>query len=404
MFKRIIALTLTALLLVSAMIIPASAATTPTRLYVGEKNKSGDNIIQKYNRDGYLKVYSVNDNTSYYTLEYDLLENEYILSFYNNYKYSEPVEYGSSLYGIYCDGDLTIRVYGNAEFDLSKNPETGAPISDAYGVYVKGTLTIANGEGYHAYSNFTANGDKRKSSEYSDSIGIYADTVLINKVNVIANGGYAGVAAKNTIAVVDATLTSNRDSSMFSEEINPSTGKPYPNFEFGISTKLFIQAACDRSPFYCEVSVGGNIDIDSYIMRDAYSDNDDALVTNFDEDVVVYLKYIVLSHAWEGKVLSRGEEITLLGKNIPSCIYPATNIVVDRNGGLKWPTPRVSFSGQDVKVVDGDGVVGVGLYLDCGDATVCFDYTELILERTTLQKVWDFIAYYILFGWVVGKI
>lgn len=387
MIKKVLALIMTMLMLVSFAGLTASASeNTPTKLFVGEKDKTDDNLIAMYHKEKHpITVYSVKDSDAYYTLDY--INGDFVLTFYN-YEYSEAVEYGMGKYGVYCDGDLIIELYGTTKLDLNKNPEKEGAVSDAYGIYVKGTLTIV---GYNGImGTLMVNADKKKASEPTDSIGIYAKNILINRAHVIANGGYAGAVATDTLAVVDAVFKANTDADMFSVDV--ATDKKTPLFAYGVVTDTFVQGAVYFEAASCYVEVGGDVDINSYVLEDNYDDDIAKFVSKFDVKVVVYLKDFAINESVEGEY-KKGKEFKIIDKDLPSCFYTASDDL-----------ELLSVSGKTAKVVGGDGLATVGIYLDCGYSTLCFDYEVISCQRTILQKIIDFISYYIFFGWLIAKI
>ena len=207
--KKVLAVVLAAALFLCALPIAASAENEPTVLYVGESQKEGDNLIQKLEDDRIVRVFSVKDWQSYYTLTYEK-GTGYVLTFYNAYSMSGVVT-KRKLCGLYCDGDLTVRLdiskeyselYPNANanivFDLNDSyynykEDTYFDTSGAYGWYVNGTLTIEciNERSKTSEAQLTVKGDLTKSDD--GCTGIYCNTLLLNKVTVVAKGGNIGV-------------------------------------------------------------------------------------------------------------------------------------------------------------------------------------------------------------------
>ncbi len=392
MFKKALALIMTVVMLMSFMALTASsAAKTPTRLYVGEKNKTEDNLIAMYKKEkAPIIVHSVNNATAYYQLSYDDDAGEYILTLYN-YVYSEPVQYGNGAYGIYCDGDIRIVLDGTSAFNLNRHPDKEVPVTDAIGICVKGTLTItSNGKSAGLLS---VSGDLRKSSDSTNSIGIYAENLLINDVIVTANGGYSGAYVKGTLAVVDAKFFANTTASLYSDVIDPATGKGAPLFEYGVAANILVQGAAADSADKTVVQVGGDVDINSYVLEDNVNDRISDFVAEFDVDVVGYLKSFAILNEVRDKTYKTGKEIKVIDKDLPDCFGLASS-----------DTDYMTTSGKNIKIVDGEKTVTLGIILECGNATLCFDSTNIGCERTFLQKVIDFFTYYILFGWLIEKI
>ena len=388
MFKKALAIIMALMMLVSFAALTASAASkTPTRLYVGEEDKTEDNLIAMYNKEkAPIIVHSVNNATAYYKLDYDKYAGEYILTLYN-YIYSEPVEYGNGNYGIYCDGDIRIVVVGTSAFNLNNHPEKDTPVTDAIGIYVKGTLTVTSdgkSEGLLA-----AMGDLRKSTDSTNSIGIYAENLLINDVIVTANGGYSGVYVKGTLAVVDATFFANTTASLYSDEIDSATGKGAPLFAYGVVADILVQGAVKEAANKTVVNVGGNVDINNYVLKDNKNDMISDFVAEFDVDVVVYLKNFAILDEVRGETYKSGKEVKVIDKELPDCFTLASS-----------DTDYMTVSGKSVKIISGEKTVAVGIVLECGNVTLCFDSANIVCERTFLQKVIDFIMYYLLFGWV----
>ena len=140
--KKIFAALLAVAMLLSCLPFAASAANEPSVLYVGEKDKTDDNLIPMLDavgKAGNVRVYAIDRNTqAYYTLTYEKNVG-YVLTFYNDYTMSELIDSRSAYCGLYCDGDRTVRIAGNVTFNADDEKYKGA-----IGWIVEGKLTIEN--------------------------------------------------------------------------------------------------------------------------------------------------------------------------------------------------------------------------------------------------------------------
>lgn len=354
MLKRIGAVMLAAVLLLACLPLAVSAAgTEPTMLLVGEKNKTEDNLIRKYIRSGQVDVYEVSENsTAYYTLT----KNEkigYILTFYNDYVMSEIVESSAGDCGLYCDGDLTVRIAGNVKFDA--NDKTHA---DAYGWKVKGTLTI---EGAVPNASLTVNGNKTMRESDDGGIGICADTLLLHDVCVNACGGYAAVQAKSALVTADAALYANTDASM------KKNGKTC--FAYSIETNNFIQS-------------GGYVKADGDVLIEAFCFKGDA-ENKFEEKVVVYGRSYTFARDNYDGAWSSAYDLFKDPSLIPSCMKVSLGSSVAKISGNRLALNR-------------RGMTTMTLTVQCGSAVIVMDSAVVLC---TVQW-WQWIPYIISGAWL----
>lgn len=296
--KKWIAVLLVAVMTLSFLPMVATAAedapeetVEPTCLYVGEQDKSGDNLIDMYKEvNEEIRVVSVHDSASYYTVTTAKEEavdapTKYVLTFYNGYTNSELVKAGGINAVVYCDGDLTIRINDRAFLDVKgkfKN-EKGDP-ENAYGIYVAGTLHIEGvylGEGGAVRpGELNVNGTLTKPESdrsVKGHVGIYAKSVLVYGNTVKANGGHAGIMADEVFGMIDAEIICNRAAGM-----TKGTGsrKEYL-FDYAIDTFHYIQAGGSTS-------AAGFSKIERYYGPLKDNDPDWQDINNFDERLVVY--------------------------------------------------------------------------------------------------------------------
>ena len=352
--KKIAAAVMAVVLLLACLPVMASAAGDPVTLFVGEKEKSGDNLIEMYKSTGYVIVYAIDKTTSaYYTVtkEEDV---GYVLTFYNNYNMSETVEYGGYLCGLYCDGDLTVRINGSVNFDADTKD-----YNNTYGWVVEGDLTV---EGSISNASVYVSGSRANHGVSDGSIGIKADTLLLNKVSVNAFGGYAAVEAEEALVMNNATLNANTSAAMLKD------GKP--DFAYGVVTDNYLQ-------FGGIVTVSGDVKIDAFYFRGGSN--------HFDEKVVVYgREYKFAEHPYSGdwsETFSLFRDPSL----IPHCM-------------------KVSV-GSSVAKVDGNrvrlnrrGSTSMELYVRCGSAILTLDTTEV----QCAVRWWQWIPYLLSGAWIDG--
>ena len=362
--KRIFAAFLAVVLMFSCLQLAASAANVPGTLYVGEKNKAGDNLISKYKSEGRVLVYAIDvDSHAYYTVTREDRAG-YVLTFYNDYVMSEMVTDASANCGVYCDGDLTIRLAGNIKFDAND-----AKKKNGIGWFVEGQLTIEkatkdeNGRDFArpVSANLEINGALAKTNSDSGSIGIYAQTLMLHNVTVNACGGYAGVKAEEAIVMLDSTLTANTSEDMKDGETCL--------FKYGMQTNHFIQ--CGGL-----IRAAGDVDVQSY-----YFDGGSHI---FDQTVVVYARnYDFANQAYVGNWLD-SFKLFINPDQIPSCM-------------------RVSV-GSSVAKIDGNelllnrrGDTILQLTIQCGTATM-----SMCAPRVVSCSLiwWQWIPYILSFAWI----
>ena len=364
--KKCLAIVMAAVLMLTCLPLLVSAETAvPTVLYVGEKDKSDDNLIKMYNETGHVIVYSVNEDKSYYELTYDEAYG-YILTFHNNYKMSDVVTgVPAGECGLYCNGDLTVRIDGYAEFDLNQKFGTQT-YNYTYGWYVKGTLTI---EGGWTGDTVVISADTKHTDEGNGCIGVYADTLLLNRVTLNACGGFAGIQTTEAIGMIDAKLYAN-----IADDMKDAKGNPL--FRYGIVSENFIQVNGS-------VKVGGPVDIKAYDFRGGTHE--------FDEDIVVYLRVFEFKpNSKTGKYAYSGywrESFDLFNgrKYFPDCIQLVGNgraSVLELDG--------------DKATLGNIGDLNVQLVLQCGRASAVLSSYDLNCGLAW----WQWIVYFFSFKWI----
>ena len=353
--KKLFAAILAVVLVLGCLPFAASAANEPTALYVGEKDKTSDNLIpmlDSVGKNGKVYVYAIDKQTkAYYTLTY---ENGvgYVLTFYNDYTMSEIIENRSVYCGLYCDGDLTVRIAGNIKFDVNDAKHKGA-----VGWNVKGTLTI---EGDTSDANLTVNGDKTKDLSGDGSIGINAETLKLHAVTVNACGGYAGVVAKEALVMASATLNANTAADM-------KQGTE-PKFAYSIVTDNFIQ-------------IGGRVQADGSVNIDAFYFRGGTHV--FDEKVVVYGKDYVFAESSYNGLWSDSFTLFRDPDQIPSCMTASVTSTVAKINGNKLNLYR-------------RGTTMLSLTIQCGRELITMD------SRTVECRLlwWQWIPYLLSGAWI----
>ena len=366
--RKLLAAFLAAALLACCLPFAANAANEPTMLFVGEKDKTNDNLIAKLDavgKNGSVRVIAIDTATqAYYTLTYER-ENGvgYVLTFYNDYTMSEVIENRSAYCGLYCNGDLTVRIAGNVTFDVNDALHKGA-----YGWIVTGQLTIEsatrdeNGVPLPDYTAKVLNisGDKTKSLGEGESTAISANTVMLNDVTVNACGGYAAVEAKEALVMSNAYLNANTASDM-------QAGSE-PQFAYSVVTKNLIQ-------------VGGVIRADGSVNIAAFYFRGGSHI--FDEKVVVYAKdYVFAEDAYDGLW---SDSFTLFRDpdSIPSCMRVVLGSSVAKISGNKLTLNR---RGETV----------LALVIQCGRQPITMDIRNV---NCTLLW-WQWIPYIISGAWI----
>lgn len=353
--KKLFAALLAVVLLASCLPFAASAANEPTVLYVGEKDKSDDNLIEKLDavgKAGSVRVYAIDRQTqAYYTLTYEKNVG-YVLTFYNNYTMSEIIENRSEYCGLYCDGDLTVRIAGNVTFDADDALRRGA-----IGWLVEGTLTI---EGDTIGASLTVNGAKSKDLTGDGSIGIRAETLKLHSVTVNACGGFAGVVASEALVMASATLYANTAEDM-------KAGKE-PQFAYSVVTKNLIQIGGT-------IQADGSVDIAAFYFRNG--------IHVFDEKVVVYGKdYTFAETSYAGKW---ADSFTLFRdpSGIPSCMKVALENSVAKIEGNTLRLNRI-------------GKATLALVIQCGRELIVMDVRDVSCSLMW----WQWIPYILSGAWI----
>lgn len=335
--KKLFAALLAVALMLGCLPFAASAANVPTTLYVGEKDKAGDNLIDKYDTEGNVLVYAIDTNTqAYYTVTKEDGVG-YVLTFYNDYTMSEMVTDASAYCGVYCDGDLTIRLAGNIKFNAND-----AKKKNAIGWYVEGVLTIERATENEKGKAFTtppaANlyvcGSKAKSSSDSGSIGVSAQTLMLHNVSVFACGGYAGVKAEEAIVMLDSYLYANTDADMKEDDTTL--------FKYSVQTDHFIQSGG-------AIRAVGDVKIESYWF--------DGGVHVFDEKVVVYARSYEFAQTQYAGIWGDSFDLFKNPDAIPTCMRVVLGSSVAK------------IDGNDLKLNRRGGTT-LQLLIKCGSGTI----------------------------------
>ena len=346
------------------MPLMASADEEPTVLYVGELNKSDDNLIDKYDTEGRVLVYAIDKKTqAYYTVTKEDGVG-YVLTFYNDYTMSEMVTGAPSYCGVYCDGDLTIRLAGNITFDAND-----AKKKNAIGWLVEGQLTIEkatkdeNGNDFTkpVDATLTVNGAKAKSSSDSGSIGICADTLMLHNVVVYACGGFAGVKAEEGVVMVDSSLYANTAEDMKEDDANL--------FKYGMQTNHFIQ--CRGA-----IEVAGYVDIQSYWFNGGSH--------KFDQTVVVYARSYEFARDKYAGAWGDGFKLFKNPDQIPSFMRVSVGSSVAKISGNELTLNR-------------RGDTTLYLTVQCGSYTLHMCKARIV---TCSVLWWQWIPYILSFAWI----
>ena len=391
--KKLLAVLLAAAMLLCALPLAASAANTPSVLYVGEERKAGDNLIAKYNAEGTVTVYSVKDSQNFYRLTKE--DVGYVLTFYNAYTMSAVVE-KTKTSGLYCDGDLTVRLditsaYATANpsknaditFDLTQkyyDVDLGAYTETvgAYGWYVGGTLTIecVNSRSKTKPAVLNVTGDLVQSDDANT--GIYAKTLLLNNVTVNANGGNVGVDGGQAIGMIGAKLNANTLDSLKKDDKRL--------FNYSIRTENLIE-------INTKVTAPGALDIDAF-----YGENADN--SGLEEDPVVYARpYEFAKDVYSGN-WNTSFELFRNPSLIPDCLV----IVNPASSGVRPITGRsytfhcLSIRGNRAtfRRPTPDSGIPLALVLVCGQASHLMDTCKAV---GTLQW-WQMPSYFFSWNWI----
>ena len=392
--KKILAVVLAAALLLCALPLAVSASGTPSVLYVGEERKAGDNLITKYNDEGTVTVYSVKDAQNFYRVTYEDGVG-YVLTFYNEYAMSAVVEKGKTG-GLYCDGDLTVRLDITSAF-ASANPTKNANITfdltkkyfdtdlnaytetvGAYGWYVGGTLTIecVNARSKTKAAQLTVTGDTVQSDDANT--GIYAKMLLLNNVTVTANGGNVGVDGGQAVAMIGATLNA--------ETLDTLKKGDERLFNYSISTDNLIEVNS-------KVTAPGELDVDAF-----FGDNADN--SGLEEDPVVYARaYEFMEETYKGN-WNTSFDLFRNPSLIPDCLHVVNHADTDVRPitGKSYTFNYLSISGNRATFRRPTPGVGarLSLVLVCGQASYIMDTCRAI---GTVQW-WQMIPYFFSFNWL----
>ena len=366
--KKLFAALLAVVLLLSCMPLMASADEEPTVLYVGELNKSDDNLIKMLEargRDKQVLVYAVDVNTrAYYTLTYEDGIG-YVLTFYNDYCMSQIVEARGYYCGLYCDGDLTVRLAGNVTFDVNDTA-----FRNTVGWLVRGQLTIekATKDEYgrklpkETASSLIVNGSKANATTDDGSIGIKAETLMLNNVTVTACGGYAGVVASEALVMAHASLFANTAEDMFKD------GKA--NFMYGVVTENFIQVEG-------LVRARGMVDIDGFYIVGG--------VHYFDYIPVVYNRDYTFCESSYSGAWSDSFKLFNDPDEYPSCMKTSVGSTVAKLGSNKVTLNR-------------RGTTKMELTIRCGSELIIMDSREVKCRIMW----WQWIPYILSGSWIDG--
>lgn len=393
-WKKILAVVLSAAMLLCALPFAASAAGTPSALYVGEERKNGDNLIAKYQSEGTVTVYSVKDAQNFYRVTYEDGVG-YVLTFYNEYAMSAVVEKGKTC-GLYCDGDLTVRLDITPAF-AKENPAKNVDITfdltqkyfdidlnaytetvGAYGWYVDGTLTIEciNAKSMTNAAQLTVTGDLAQSDDANT--GIYAKTLLLNHVTVHANGGNVGVDGGQAIGMIGAALYANTADSLQKGDARL--------FNYSIRTENLIEVNS-------KVTAPGALDVDAF-----YGDNADN--SGIEEDPVVYARaYEFKEDTFKGN-WNTSFDLFRNPSLIPACLRiinpagTATRPITGKSYRFDWLSIRGSRA-TFRRPTPGSGVQ-LSLVLVCGHAS----YTMDVCTAIGTVQWWQTLAYFFSGNWL----
>ena len=393
--KKSLAVLLAAVMTLSFLPLFAGAQYkgAPTSLYVGEVGKTEDNLIEMYKETKEVRVYSVYESESYYELKNEGTDSSpnYVLTFYGGYKNSDLVKADGISAVVYCDGDLTIRVDDKIVKDDKGNetvkgtvldangtfPNTKADSSNAYGVYVLGTLNLEgtyDKDGNHTPGTLTVNGslDRPSGKSVKGHVGVYADSILVYGDTVYANGGRAAFLAEDVFGMIDATIYANRDKKM----IKKSGTKTEYLFEYSIDAPHYVQASG-------MTSAAGNVNIKTF-----HAPAKSALWTGneFDEQIVVYTSaYEFDQEEYDGKWMTSWK-LFYNPSTVPDCM----KIVFEHSGNY---CAKVNVSANSVRAqAVGSGTLSI--WLRCGTKGEACLSTSTV---NTYLKWWQWPLYLMTF-------
>lgn len=378
--KKIFAALLAVVMLLSCLPFAASAANEPSVLYVGEKDKTDDNLIPMLDavgKSGNVRVYAIDRNTqAYYTLTYEKNVG-YVLTFYNDYTMSELIGSRSTYCGLYCDGDLTVRIAGNVTFNADDEKYKGA-----IGWIVEGKLTIENalydenGVALPAYTPavLNVNGALAKTKNENISIGISAPTVMLNHVTVNAFGGYAGVVAEEALVMNASQLYANsvpeasdwQDPEPGAEPLQQEDEET--DFAYSVVTANLIQVGG-------LIKATGAADISAFYFRGGKH--------IFSRRAVVYGKdYVFAEKSYNGLW---NDSFTLFRDpySIPSCMSVSVGSSVAKISGNKLTLNR-------------RGSTAMALYIQCGRDSIWMDGRTVDCQLVW----WQWIPYILSGAWI----
>lgn len=416
--KKVFAALLALVMLLSVLPMGAFAAKdpmVPTVLRVGEYGKNMHNLIDRYDDEGAtITVKSFKNAENYYTLDYEEGVG-YVLTFYNAYENSSIVSSPQGLCGLYCDGDLTVRLAmtdsyaarhpssnANITFDVNNviDPDTKKPMNkaSACGWVVSGTLTIeslANTQN-REMASLIVNGDleSKDSVLVNRGIGIVTHMLLLNNVRLFVNGGNIGVKADHAVAMIDTYLSVNTARALRND-------KGEVTFNRGIKAEYLIEA---RS----SIAVPGDntkLDIEHYYAAESNNSEMEADPIIYERNYEFDLPHSIKSDGSEGVKYFIGGwhssfKMFRRQENIPECMYVrnpaaiATYPIIHKEYTFSW----ISIVGNTATIrrPTPDGGVELRLNLKCGKVEYTIDVARVI---GTFQW-WQYVPYFLSGDWI----
>ena len=373
--KKFFAVVLAAVMTLSFLPLFATAEYKgePTCLYVGERDVREFNLIEKYENEHHVRVYSMLNGISYYEVTKEPGVG-YVLTFYKDYQNSDLVREGTISAVVYCDGDLTIRSEGTTVLDANIKPfNTKADNLNAYGIYVEGTLNIEGTytpAGVHVPGTLKADGSlSRANGSVRGHIGIYADSILVNEDTIIANGGRAALYCEDTFAMIRATIYANRDSKM-------KRGSECL-FDYSFVTTNYIQ-------YYGMTSAAGEFKVTTGHVDPDKNEVPSWPGNQFDNERVIFDRAYRFEHynGFSGRWLDTAELYYNARNILPDCVHIY-------RANMRTYSAKVNVD-QNRILLQAPGRSAVVLYLHCGGARQAISVCEV--NCTMMWWQWPFYA------------
>lgn len=396
--KKILAAVMALIMLVCMIPMSASAAEA-SAVYVGELDKTRDNLVDLLREKGPLiRVKSVKNDENYYEFTHEDGVG-YVLTFFNGYEMSEVIK--NKRCGLYADGDLTVRLDvsesykrnypgDNADiwFDLTADYGDEVETGDANGWVVDGTLTIECLNTLADKAVLNVNGGFDQSDR--NATGIKAQNLLLNNVEIVVNGGNVGVDVVDSIGMIKSTMKINLNDALTDPRKDPQTATVADrlcNFGFRAENLLEADSAIEER---------------GYIRLKAYWSNETENNDNEKMDVDPHAYSYVYAYNYEAISLNWRQSFSIFVNpgNLPMCLKPSYPVGLDAR-----PITRKPYV-YDFLIVNGNKAtvrrptppagIELQLLLVCGQASYLVDSCTV----RSAVRWWQRLPYILSFDWL----